>query len=173
MVNSIKLNNLISNLKNLKYSQNTFSHKEHEESVEKIIIENGFMSNNLELYYINQPNGSQMPPDFRVFDKNENIDLECKSKKNGYKPMWNSSIPSNDTFYIYTNQKDNKTIIIKGSEIITDKLQEELNKYKQETKLLENKYNIILKNLPEKDNPYNFGVYARNMFVQNKHFTNN
>lgn len=170
MLNSTKLKNLIVDLKNVTYSQNIFNHKEHEKCVEKILIENGFTLNNLELYYIYQPNGSQMPPDFKVYDKDEYIDIECKSKKSGYKPMWNCSMPLKDTFYIYTNQKDNKTLVIKGDQIITDKLHHELNNYKNETKLLANKYNIILQNLSENDNPYKFGVYARNMFVQNKHF---
>lgn len=179
MVNSLKLKQLIQNFKQLKYSYNTFNNKTHEQGVEKIIIENGFkhkhkLTNknykNDKYYYISQPNGSQKPPDFRVFDGDEHIDIECKSKKTGYKPMWNSSIPCKDTFYIFTNQKDDKTLIIEGKNIITLKLEKILNDYKKETKLLENKYNKILKKLSETDNPCDIGVYARNMFVQNKHF---
>ena len=186
MVYSQKLKQLIQNFKQLKYSHNTFNNKTHEQGVEKIIIENGFIhtltnkndkndknDKNYKYYYISQPNGSQKPPDFRVFDGDEQIDIECKSKKTGYKPMWNSSIPCKDTFYIFTNQKDDKTLIIEGKNIITLKLENILNDYKKETKLLEHKYNKILKKLSETDNPCDIGVYARNMFQQNKHFNIN
>ena len=177
MVVSIKLNQLIKSFKNLKYSnaECTFNSKTHEHSVENIIGQAGFILKtkneiNNGCYYINQPNGCQNPPDFRVYDNNESIDIECKSKKTGYKPMWNSSIPNYSTFYIFTSQKDNKTLIIQGKKIITVKLQKVLNQYKKETKMLQNKYNNrILKKLSKSDNPYQIGVYARNMFVQNKH----
>lgn len=177
MIESLKLKQLIKSFKNLKYSHTecTFNYKTHEQSVEDIIIQSGFILKHKDekingYCYLNQPNGSQNPPDFRVFDGESFIDIECKSKKTGYKPMWNSSIPNKDTFYIFSNQKDNCTLVIEGKDIITQKLEYELNQYKKETKLLENKYNKILKELSENDNPYQIGVYARNMFVQNKHF---
>lgn len=175
MFRSFKLNLLLENLKQLKYSNNSFNNKTHEESVEKIIIENGFkhklsINKNKKCYYMNQPNGSQRAPDFIVFDNDEHIELECKSRKTGYKPMWNSSIPCKNTYYIFTNKKDDKTLIIEGNQIITEKLEKVLNQYKKETKLLENKFNKELKKFSETDNPYDIGVYARNMFVQNKHF---
>ena len=177
MVHSQKLKHLVEKFKQLKYSHNTFNSKMHEQGVEKIITDNGFvlMSKNKlpttkTQYYLNQPNGSQNPPDFKVFDGKSFIDIECKSKKTGYKPMWNSSMPKHSTIYVFTNKKDDKTLIIKGKNIITTKLKTILNNYKKKTKLLENEYNSSLKKLSENDNPYKIGVYARNMFVQNKHF---
>lgn len=171
-MNSSRLTTLIENIqKQLKYSNNTFNLKNHEKNVEEIIINNGFTQNtNEQLHYINQPCGSQNPPDFRIFDGKDYIDIECKSKKSGYKPMWNSSIPQKHTFYIYTNKTDNKTLVIKGEKIISDDLNNILNEYKKETKKLECKYNKILNKLSEHKNPYNLNVYARNMFVQKKHF---
>lgn len=176
MIKSLKLKQLLVNLEQLKYANNTFNSKIHEESVEKIIRECGFkhklcINKKEKSYYMNQPNGTQNPPDFIVFDNNESIQLECKSKKTGYKPMWNSSIPNESTFYIFTNQKDNKTLIISGKNIITPALKECLNIYKKETKKLEILFNKKLKKLSTNNNPYNIGVYARNMFVQNKHLT--
>lgn len=176
IINSSELKQLVKKLKDLTYSECTLNHKTHEESVRKIITKAGFtevslrINKNIGFYFISQPNGTQNPPDFRVYHDDEYINLECKSKKTGYKPMWNSSIPSKDTIYIFTNQKDNKTLIIDGQNIITHKLDKLLNDYKNETKLLQNKHNDILSKLSEVDNPYKIGVYARNMFVQNKHF---
>lgn len=172
---SLKIKSLLINLKQLKYSNNTFNSKIHEESVEKIIIESGFKhknNTNEKFYYINQPNGSQRPPDFIVVDNttNESVELECKSKKTGYKPMWNSSYPNRTNLYIFTTQKDNRTLIIPGNKITTPKLETLLEKYKKETKQLEITFNKEIKELSKKDNPYDIGVYARNMFVQNKHF---
>ena len=177
-MSTLKLRELIKSFKDLKYSDNTFNSKAHEQSVENIIINSGFtLKTKLEptknYCYLNQPNGSQNPPDFRVFDNKYYIDIECKSKKTGYKPMWNCSIPDSSTFYIFTNQKDNETLIIEGKHITTPILEKHLNEYKEATKLLENQHNKILKNLNEIDNPYNISVYARNMFVQNKHFDKN
>lgn len=173
MFRSLKLKLLLRNLKQLKYSNNTFNSKIHEESVEKIIIESGFKhknNTNEKFYYINQPNGSQRPPDFIVVDNNESVELECKSKKTGYKPMWNSSYPNRTNLYIFTTQKDNRTLIIPGNKITTPKLETLLEKYKKATKQLEITFNKEIKELSKEDNPYDIGVYARNMFVQNKHF---
>lgn len=173
MFRSLKLKLLLRNLKRLKYSNNTFNSKIHEESVEKIIIESGFKhknNTNEKCYYINQPNGSQKPPDFIVVDDNESIELECKSKKTGYKPMWNSSYPNRTNLYIFTNQKDNKTLLIPGNKITTPKLETLLEKYKKDHKIFHDKFNKELKKLSKEDNPYDISVYARNMFIQNKHF---
>lgn len=175
MIISLKLKLLLRNLKLVKYSNNTFNSKIHEESIEKIIIGSGFkhrlnIDKNEKCYYINQPNGSQRPPDFIVVDNNESIELECKSKKTGYKPMWNSSYPNSTNLYIFTNQKDNKTLIIPGNKIITPKLEKMLIKHKNDNKLFHDKFNKELKKLSKDDNPYDITVYPRNMFVQNKHF---
>lgn len=176
MIKSLKLKLLLQNIKQLKYSHNNFNSKIHEESVEKIIIESGFKhkldKNDIDekFYYINQPNGSQRPPDFIVVDNDESIELECKSKKTGYKPMWNSSYPNSTNLYIFTNQKDNHTLIIPGNKIITPKLEEMLIKYKNYNKLFHDKFNKELKKLSKEDNPYDINVYARSMFIQNKHF---
>lgn len=173
-MNSEKLNKLIHNLKTVKYSCNDFFYKHHENNVEEIIIQNGFSKNVFDnVYYIPQPNGSQKPPDFIVYDYNESINIECKSNKTGYKPMWNCSIPDPSTYYIITNKKTDKTLVIKGDEIISNDVTRVLNKYKIETKNLELKYNEILNKIPLTDNPYKFNVYARNMFVQKIQFNPN
>lgn len=172
---SVKLKLLLRNLKQLTYSNNTLNSKMHEESVEKIIIESGFkhkntINENEKCYYINQPKGSQKPPDFIVVDDNESVELECKSKKTGYKPMWNSSYPNTTNLYIFTNQKDNKTLLIPCNKITTPKLETLLEKYKKDHKIFNDKFNKELKKLSKEDNPYDISVYPRNMFVQNKHF---
>lgn len=167
-MNSIKLNKLITDLKCAKLDLT----RNHEWSIERLLVLNGF-SNHLEnqqCYYIHQPNGSQKPPDFRVYDNDEYIDIECKSSKSSYKPMWNCSIPNRLTYYLFTNTKENNTLIIKGDRIVTIPLIKILNEYKLETKKLENRFNDLLKELSEDENPYKMSVYARNMFVQRRNF---
>jgi hypothetical protein len=146
----------------------------HEANIEQILIQNGFLNGyiyaNTDLFYFHQPNGSQKPPDFRVHDNDEYIDIECKSSKSSYKPMWNCSIPNRLTYYLFTNTKENNTVIVKGDQIATIQLIKLLNDYKAETKMLENKYNELLISLSEEENPYKMSVYARNMFVQKRNF---
>lgn len=173
LMNSSKVNELFENIsKHLRFSQNTFNCKSHELNVEKIIRKTGFSKNTKDKYhYKSQPFGSQKSPDFRIFDGIDYIDIECKSRKIGYKPMWNSCIPNKHTYYIYSNQDDNKTLIIKGEEIVSDKLLNVMNEYKTRTKQLEQEYNNKINKLLDTENPYKLNVYARNMFVQKKHFT--
>lgn len=117
--------------------------------------------------YIYHPNGSQKFPDFILKIENKIYNLECKSSKTGYKPLWNCSFPKKDnTIYIFTHRKFDNTIIFLGNELMTEKLQNILERYKERTKDLENEFNYELNLLNKKDNPYNIQVYARNMFVQ-------
>lgn len=179
LINSSKLKELLKKIKQIKYSEqlnslSTFNSKIHEESIEKIIIESGFkklktLNMEIDNYYVYQPYGSQKPPDFIVFHNNESIELECKSTKNSYKPMWNCSYPKKSCLYIHTNKND-KTLIIPGNKIITPKLEELLIKYKNENKLLHDKWSKELNNLSKEDNPYTIDVYPRNMFIQKKNF---
>ncbi len=123
-----------------------------------------------EKHYIKHPNGSQKFPDFILKIENKIYNLECKSMQTSYKPVWNCSFPQiNNTIYVFTNRKLDDTIIFLGNEIMTDKLQHILEKYKQRTKELENEFNDKLKTLSKHENPYNIQVYARNMFVQKSH----
>jgi len=70
------------------------------------------------LYFIHQPLGSQMPPDFlllRVYSNGDTtiLPLECKS---GSHIMWNDSLPKKNYVYLSTDIKKNKTSMFTGDE---------------------------------------------------------
>ena len=161
-------------IEEMNYASNCFTDKKHEGNVEDILKNNGFIktTSKLEtngLYYIPQPNGAQAPPDFRIFANDEQLDIECKSCKQGYKPMWNASYPKEDMAYVYTNKRDNNTLLFLGSEIVTPEVKEIYDEYVELNKKLHSEINQKLNRLNERQNPYGMQVYARNMFVQTKH----
>lgn len=172
-----KLKVVFSDVLNIKYSINTFNNKAHEQSVQEVLDKHGIRQmkggkniNNI-LYYEKEPNGSQRPPDLMISYNNIRINIECKSCKSGYKPMWNASYPSNDTIYIYTNKTRNNTLVFVAEEVISKDIVKIYEDYKKKTKELEEMTNIILKDIP--DNNYKLTVYARNMFTQNIHLNEN
>lgn len=147
------------------------SNKTNEDNVE-IILKKFLLKLNKnekleEKSYISQPNGRQKFPDFILKIENKIYNLECKSSKTAYKPLWNCSFPKLDnTIYIFTHRKFDDTIIFLGNELMTKKLQNILERYKERTKDLENEFNYELTMLNKNENPYNIQVYARNMFIQ-------
>jgi len=169
-----KLNNILDKISHMNYADNTFNSKKHEDNLETILEKDGFVKieknevPNTESYFMSQPNGKQSPPDFRVFSNGEYIDIECKSCQANYKPMWNASYPSDDMVYVYTNKKDNETLVFSGAEVVTPAVKEIYEEYKVLNKKLHQEVNNKLKALSESDNPYGMQVYARNMFVQSK-----
>lgn len=160
---------ILEEIRNLKYGVNNLNIRNHEENLENIVKNIGYS-------YKIHPNGKQNPPDIRIFldeEKNKFIDIECKSCKKYYKPMWNSTYPKSDTIYIYNNKKDNKTLLFNGDEIVTEKVLNILEEYKKLNKELHKTINDKLENLSKEENPYNMKVYARNMFVQTNNLSLN
>jgi hypothetical protein len=167
---------VMNKISEMKYASNTFKDKRHEQNVEDILKDAGFKKvERIEdvgsdgFYYIPQPNGSQSPPDFRVVANGESVDIECKSCKNGYKPMWNASYPKDDTVYVFTNRKDNNTMVFFGNKIVTPQVKAIYDDYIEQNKQLEKVFNQRLNALSVEQNPYRMRVYARNMFVQTRH----
>lgn len=178
--NKIDMAKLFEQLSSAEYSENTFDSKRHEEKVEEIFRSFGLQeldksdTNKQKMLcgYIKQPNGSQNQPDFRVINGSNQIDIECKSCKHGYKPMWNASYPSKRTVYLYTNKKENNTLLFLGNAIINSEIEKIYREYKIKLKALEKEINDKLLNLNDK-NPFGMTVYARNMYVQTKHLNSN
>lgn len=141
--------------KNVKYNK---YQSNNEKSVEKVL-------NKLNVDYIKQPNGCQMAPDFRVLIKNETVDIECKSSKTHYTPMWNSTYPDNKTLYLFSNQRDNKTIVFNGSTVMTRQVETIYKEYTENLKKLQKETNEKLSKVA---NPYRMRVYARKMFSQGR-----
>jgi hypothetical protein len=114
------------------------------------------------LFFEYQPNGSQMPPDFKIYcEKFEEIKIECKSSKNN-KPIWNCSIPEKETIYIYYDTKIKETYIFNGEEIVSEKIRLEVIKFNEELKILCNKFNETI--LCDE----NISYYSRQMINQIK-----
>lgn len=171
---SLSFSMIINALKTLKYTPNTFMHKNHEWMVEDTLRRLGLVRDTTQAnHYIREPNGSQVPPDFRIVLNQTSLDIECKSSKSGYKPMWNGTFPSNDTLYLFTNKKDNETLLFKGGEIVTPQVEMLCNEYKKANRDLHEHYNNLLTQLSVSENPYGMRVYPRNMFVQSFHLDKN
>jgi hypothetical protein len=123
------------------------------------------------IVYEYQPNGSQKPPDFSIcyFDKGKNkvnnnykiIKIECKSSKNN-KPIWNCSIPDEDTIYIFYDTHKKLVYIFNGDEIISKEKKSEIIKFNDDIKKLCNDFNkTTLSNT-------NMSFYPRQMINQTK-----
>ena len=179
----LSLRQFITKINSLNYGKNTLTSVGHEDNLEKLFIDLGLqklektktklqLQSQFNFSFIKHPNGTQNTPDFRVNINNKIINIECKSCQSKYKPMWNASYPSEDTIYIYTNKKDNKTIIFLGTEIVQPKVKKILEEYKLLNKKLHNEINKKLNDLLNEENPYRMNVYARNMFVQTKNLNN-
>lgn len=148
------MENVLAKIKNLKY----LSGEVLELKVYDILKDS-------ELKFKYQPNGKQAFPDFFIEDFN--LDLECKSSASA-KPMWNCTYPKKDALYIFSSKKLSKTLVIRGSEIVSDEISEIYEEYASKHKLLQVEINSKLDKV---SNKYNMKVFARNMFVQNTGFS--
>ena len=116
-----------------------------------------------EKYFIKQPNGSQKPPDFKIFYKNIILQIECKSSKQ-LKPVWNCSIPDKNILYLFYCSKINKVIIFFGNELINDIEKEKIINFHNKIKQISYEFNINeMKNS-------NFEYYPRQMINQKYNF---
>lgn len=116
--------------------------------------------------YIRQPFGTQNPPDFLIKVTNSFVlAMEAKSttSNSGY-PMWNSSIPSPYTLYVFSSKPTNSTTIFKGDAIATDDKRDMINKYVEKRRLEDSEFNKELR----KHDPSNRGLeyYTRVMIIQ-------
>jgi hypothetical protein len=116
--------------------------------------------------YIRQPFGSQKPPDFLIKVSNSFVlALEAKSTtSNNGCPMWNSSIPSPHTLYVFSSKITNSTTIFRGDAIITEIKRDKINKYVEKRRLEDAEFNKELR----EDDPTNRGLeyYTRVMIIQ-------
>ena len=98
--------------------------------------------------FILQPANSQSYPDILVYDfTNRYIALECKSGKGVDAPMWNDSFPLQNGIYIYASGILNETTVFFGRDVIDPQVYEERAKYQAEIQLLNDKYDVKVKEL--------------------------
>lgn len=126
----------------LPYRPNSQSDPQHENQVADVFRKNGFVviskkefqqkySSNYSLLpdmtAVHQPSGSQKPPDF-VFKINGKIySLECKSaSKHRTYPMYNSTNPGVDTFYVFSCKKHNKTTVFIGGDVMPESVRKRI-----------------------------------------------
>ena len=149
------MNNLLKELKKIQY----LSGVDLEHKVEEIL-----KKNNIDFLY--QPNGTQRYPDFRL--PVLKLDLECKSSV-GDKPMWNCTYPKQKTLYVISSKKLKSTMVMYGSDIISQEVSEIYEEYSSKHKLLEKEINEKLSKI--ENNKYGMKIFARNMFVQSIGFS--
>ena len=126
----------------------------HEDAVKDIFIKHGLVEcpkplkdaippNN----FVTQPYGPQRNPDFLVRFGCETIyKFECKSTdKNSTKPVYNSGGIKQDTIYVYSAARYNKTVIYVGGDVCSMEQQILIDELIQRQKELEIEYNEKLK----------------------------
>lgn len=113
------------------------------------------------IYFIRNPNGSQAPPDFLILSVGSKpVKLECKSSKT-LKPVWNCSLPSKDTIYVFYSSKVNASFVFRSHHIIKDDVIISLNELVEKINKLCKEYNKLM--LPKSPS---FSYYNRKMFNQ-------
>lgn len=154
------------------YETNSTGCSKHEHLVETYLnIEGGFQKISVKKFkkdglqpgeYVHQPYGSQRHPDFIVKEVNREFNIECKTSKEQAFPVYNGGIPKEDTIYVFSSGKYNKTTIFLGRDVL---LQEKRNLYKEMIEKLDN----VLREYqgkPEWQDERGFDFYIRNMFTQ-------
>lgn len=123
-----------------------------------------------EISYVKQPFGTQNTPDFLILiNINQTLTwicIECKSS-NGWKSMWNCSLPLPRDFWIYIhlNKSEEEIFYTKGTDIITE------DEYKALKNIHENIKKIIEKDMnDEKIKNKMFDYYPRPMYNQRKSY---
>lgn len=114
--------------------------------------------------FIQQPCGSNKFPDFLIRDFDGRfLILEAKSgKKQDSKeqdddatiraPMWNDNLPKyNEVIYVYSNEKNNKTTIALGQDVIDLEVIDLRRKYDEERNIIDMKYKPLVEAADKKN----------------------
>lgn len=126
----------------------------HEDAVKDIFIKNSLIEHPAALKnaipinsFVSQPNGQQNSPDFLVrFGCDAVYKFECKSTdKNTTKPVYNSGGIKQDTIYVYSAARYNKTTVYVGGDVCSMEQQRLIDELIQRQKELEIEYNNKLK----------------------------
>lgn len=164
----------------LPYRPNSQSDPQHENQVADAFRKHGFViiskkefkkkyssdySLLPDMIAVHQPNGSQQPPDF-VFKINGKVyALECKSgaeKKTC--PMYNSTIPCVDTFYVFGCKKYNETTVFIGGDVMPERIRKRIEYTWSVMEAIIDETNDELSEMEE--NTRGWQLYPRRMLIQ-------
>ena len=157
-------------LSEMKYCSNSGSNQEgkpeHEETIFLYLLDEGFVeANNVDDLqpgqFVYQPNGSQRAPDFLVNNKGNLEKIEAKTTK-GVCPKYNSGLPKEDTIYVFSSGKYNKTTVFYGDKVVSDKKRKLFDELHNEINKLINSY----ESKPEWQDNRGFCLYHRKDYQQ-------
>ena len=164
----------------LPYRPNSQSDPQHENQVADTLRKHGFViiskkefkqkySSDYSLLpdmtAVHQPNGSQQPPDF-VFKINGKIySLECKSgSESRTSPMYNSTNPCVDTFYVFGCKKYNETTVFIGGDVMPERIRKCIERAWSVMEAIVDETNDELSEMEE--NTRGWQLYPRRMVTQ-------
>lgn len=114
--------------------------------------------------YVSQPFGTHDNPDFVIRDiRGRLFAIEAKSAKTHY-PMYNSGGLKQNFIYVFSNEKNDSTVIYMGSDIVTIEQQKLINDHIKRAREQDNELNRRLKELD--NNNRGISYYTRPMIEQ-------
>lgn len=105
--------------------------------------------------FLQQPCGGNNFPDFLIRDIDGTYKiLEAKSAKEN-SIAWNDNYPKKDCIYVFSSEKENKTTVFLGQDVITEEQQEMFNRLTNDIDKLVKEANIEMSKIDK----YNRGWY--------------
>jgi len=111
------------------------------------------------IYYVEEPYGTQNPPDFLlciIHNKKIQKTLSFELKTGRKKIMWNDGHPRKNTIYLYTDNKLCKSLVLLGDNLINDDTRKILDKYLNLIKKMNIEIKSDMSNCSD-----NFNIYVR------------
>lgn len=173
------LHTFFNRVKTLRYSSGGYQESEHENLIETLLNESGFVLSSVTSVskkernediipglndgeYIPQPCGRNDSPDFIVRYGNKNYYIECKSTK-GSAPTYNGGMPKKNYIYILTSQKYDETTFFYGCDVLRDDKRGLYEELLNELSGVLDKY----RSMEEwKNDDRGFDFYIRSMYTQ-------
>ena len=134
-----------------------------------VLLENELYKNNEEYedFFLVEPYGTQNYPDIMVFTKEKVIMVESKfSTNSGTKPMWNSNIPKQDSFYIFGSKGRKDVAIFTGDSIVSPAVRARLVEITNQSVEFTKNSISEFKDEYEEGNDFNITVYPRMAYAQ-------
>jgi hypothetical protein len=180
MITSVNMKAFFEDILGRPYCPNSQSDPQHENQVADVFREHGFViiskkefkqkySSDYSLLpdmtAVHQPNGSQQPPDFVFKINGKTYGLECKSgSETKTCPMYNSTNPGVDTFYVFCCKKYNETTVFIGGDVMPERIRKRIEYAWSVQEAIVDETNDELSEMEE--NTRGFQLYPRRMVTQ-------